>query len=153
MTLAARNGRIYSAVTQDPASMIATTAPKEKANSPSVPSRISIGIKAATVVTEATARGIANCRPVTIAASCGFSPRRIRVWISSTTTTPLSTSKPSEIMTAAIEICSRAMPMYCIPRRPIITVNGTIIATAKAGLSPKNTSKTNRTTRKVCATF
>ena len=76
-----------------------------KANCPSVPSRISIGIKAAIVVSEATASGMKNCPQDAIAASSAGIPSLTLVWMSSTTTSPLSTKSPREMMTAATETC------------------------------------------------
>ena len=137
----------------DPISVRATTAPSEKAYSPSAPSRIKNGVKAKMVVSEEIKSGVANCLPDAIAASLRAVPASTCRRISSTITTPLSTNRPSEMITAAMETCSSAISRIPIPRSENITANGTIDAITRPERQPRNARTTNTTTMKVCPTF
>ena len=85
------------------------------------------------------------------AAASRASPARMRRSMSSTITRPLSTSRPSEMMIAAMETCCSSTPNGPINAKAKLTAKGTIEAMTTAARGPMKTSMTVETTAKVCA--
>ena len=104
-----RIGVTVIASSQDTPSEIRITCDIERRYSPAESGASARGMNISTVVIDAISSGMARPRPVLVAASMRSSPWNSRLLISSATTMPLSTSRPSEMIRVASEMRCIAM--------------------------------------------
>ena len=118
-------------------------------NSPVVSGASISGRKASMVVSDDVSSGTASVRLAASAASRRAAPSSMRFLMSSAITTPLSTSRPSAMMMAAMETRCSGIPHSSMPTSDSRIVSGTMVPTMAPARRPRNSITTASTVSSV----